>query len=237
MVLHLMMTAGGMVSPPMTPDFPPWRHLNQSFMPNDYNLSLQDVIKILGKAERTVQRYLRDEKLSKQYITTDRGREIRFSESEVKRLADSLTSAGGSSRRQLDDSGGGIVAGLDLKEFFNRYESAVAQVGYFKGKLEAHDDEVKMLTGRVDSLASEKAQVENERKKLEQEKLQAESKIKELAEALEQEKKIVAQKEQEHRKRLQRLRTVYLIMILILLLSTLALSQLGQDIWRALLGR
>ncbi|MEO0228322.1 MAG: helix-turn-helix domain-containing protein, partial [candidate division WOR-3 bacterium] len=152
---------------------PAMAHLNQSFMPNDYNLSLQDVIKILGKAERTVQRYLRDGKLSKQYITTDRGREIRFSESEVKRLADSLTSTGGSSRRQLDDSGGGIVAGLDLKEFFNRYESAVAQVGYFKGKLEAHDDEVKMLTGRVDSLASEKAQIESERKKLEQEKLQA----------------------------------------------------------------
>jgi predicted DNA-binding transcriptional regulator AlpA len=207
------------------------------FMPNDYNLSLQDVIKTLGKAERTVQRYLRDGKLSKQYITTDRGREIRFSESEVKQLADSLAGDGGTGRRHLDDSGGGVMAGLDLKDFFNRYESAVAQVGYFKGRLEAHENEMKMLSGRVDSLAGEKSKLESEQKKLNQEAAQAELKMKELVESLEQEKEATAQKEKEYRARLRRLRAIYLIMVFGLLLSTLALSRLGQDIFGVLLGR
>jgi chromosome segregation ATPase len=198
-------------------------------MPNDYTLSLQDVMKILGKSERTVQRYLRDGKLSKQYITTERGREIRFSESEVKQLADTLTPVG-DTRRRHDDTGGEFMPGLDLKEFFNRYESAVAQVGYFKGKLEAHEHEVKMLAGRVDSLASEKSQLASEQERLKHEKAQAEAKAQELAQTLEQEKAILARKEQEYRAQLRRLRVIYLVMVFSLLALAFVLSPAGQEL-------
>jgi chromosome segregation ATPase len=205
-------------------------------MPNDYTLSLQDVMKILGKSERTVQRYLRDGKLSKQYITTERGREIRFSESEVKQLADTLTPVG-DTRRRHDDTGGEFMPGLDLKEFFNRYESAVAQVGYFKGKLEAHEHEVKMLAGRVDSLASEKSQLASEQERLKHEKAEAEAKAQELAQTLEQEKAALARKEQEYRAQLRRLRVIYLVMVFILLALAFVLSPAGQELLGIWLGQ
>jgi chromosome segregation ATPase len=205
-------------------------------MPNDYTLSLQDVMKILGKSERTVQRYLRDGKLSKQYITTERGREIRFSESEVKQLADTLTPVG-DTRRRHDDTGGEFMPGLDLKEFFNRYESAVAQVGYFKGKLEAHEHEVKMLAGRVDSLASEKSQLASEQERLKHEKAQAEAKAQELAQTLEQEKATLARKEQEYRAQLRRLRVIYLVMVFSLLALAFVLSPAGQELLGIWLGQ
>jgi septal ring factor EnvC (AmiA/AmiB activator) len=205
-------------------------------MPNDYTLSLQDVMKILGKSERTVQRYLRDGKLSKQYITTERGREIRFSESEVKQLADTLTPVG-DTRRRHDDTGGEFMPGLDLKEFFNRYESAVAQVGYFKGKLEAHEHEVKMLAGRVDSLASEKSQLASEQERLKHEKAQAEAKAQELAQTLEQEKATLARKEQEYRTQMRRLRVIYLVMVFILLALAFVLSPAGQELLGIWLGQ
>jgi len=205
-------------------------------MPNDYTLSLQDVMKILGKSERTVQRYLRDGKLSKQYITTERGREIRFSESEVKQLADTLTPVG-DTRRRHDDTGGEFMPGLDLKEFFNRYESAVAQVGYFKGKLEAHEHEVKMLAGRVDSLASEKSQLASEQERLKHEKAQAEAKAQELAQTLEQEKATLARKEQEYLAQLRRLRVIYLVMVFSLLALAFVLSPAGQELLGIWLGQ
>jgi chromosome segregation ATPase len=205
-------------------------------MPNDYTLSLQDVMKILGKSERTVQRYLRDGKLSKQYITTERGREIRFSESEVKQLADTLTPVG-DTRRRHDDTGGEFMPGLDLKEFFNRYESAVAQVGYFKGKLEAHEHEVKMLAGRVDSLASEKSQLASEQERLKHEKAQAEAKAQELAQTLEQEKATLARKEQEYRAQLRRLRVIYFVMVFSLLALAFVLSPAGQELLGIWLGQ
>jgi len=193
-------------------------------------------MKILGKSERTVQRYLRDGKLSKQYITTERGREIRFSESEVKQLADTLTPVG-DTRRRHDDTGGEFMPGLDLKEFFNRYESAVAQVGYFKGKLEAHEHEVKMLAGRVDSLASEKSQLASEQERLKHEKAQAEAKAQELAQTLEQEKATLARKEQEYLAQLRRLRVIYLVMVFSLLALAFVLSPAGQELLGIWLGQ
>lgn len=201
-------------------------------MPDDFTLSLQDATKILGKSERTIFRLIRHGRLSKSSITTERGRELRLSESEIKQLAANLSANGSIPHRQPDANGGSPDStpfGLDLNEFFKRYESAVAQMGYWKGRVEAQENEIKMLTSGRQELAKEKEQLETQRirlsqekaqteeearklaQALEQERSQAQLKAQELQEALEQQKKTLTQKEREYQKRLRQLQFFLLI--------------------------
>jgi len=206
-------------------------------MENDFTLSLQEAMKMLGKSERTVQRYLRQGRLTKQYITTEYGRELRLSKSEVLRLADILSHNGDTPRPGDDATGGRGVFGLDLKEFFKRYESVVAQMGYFRGKLEQQESEIKMLTAGRQELLKGKEQVIAQVKRLSQEKEQVERKVKELQEALEREKRTLSEQEQQYRKRLRRIEIVGLILAFIFLLITFAISPPGQDLIKSWLGQ
>lgn len=226
--------------------------LTTAYMADDFTLSLQDAVKILGKSERTIQRYLRKGRLAKQYITTERGQEIRLRESEVRQLADNLTTNGVTPPDRGDDNGV-TLGGMPLKEFFSRYELAIGRIGYLQGVLEAKDQEVKLLTGRSQEmlnqarvseekatrLAGEKHQLEDEHRKLHQEKSQVELRAKELAEALQQEKQTLSHEEQRYQRQLQRWRTAATIVILLFLfvVAALAASQPMPEILKTWLGQ
>lgn len=160
-------------------------------MPEDFTLTIQDAITILGKSERTIQRYLRYGKLSRHYITTEYGRELRLSETEVKELAATPTPNGDTPRRQGDANDAtptGMFFGMEPKEFLKRYESLMTQLGYFKGQLEAKEQETKLLTGRTQGMMRELQAKEQKAAELVQAKIEAERRARELAEALEAEK-------------------------------------------------
>lgn len=51
--------------------------------PEDYELTLNDAAKALGKSKRTIHRYIEQGRLSKIYQITDHGKEIRLKRKEV----------------------------------------------------------------------------------------------------------------------------------------------------------
>lgn len=65
---------------------------------DDYNLSYADVVSILGRTERTIQRYIKQGRLTKQKVLSEEGTLIRFSESEVNRLKEELLRNGSQPR-------------------------------------------------------------------------------------------------------------------------------------------
>jgi hypothetical protein len=179
-------------------------------MTDDFTLSLQDAAQILRRSERTIQRLLQKGRLSKKYIATERGQELRLSQSEVKQLADNPPSNGVTPHDKGDDNGvtpDGTFFGIEPKEFLRRYESVITQMGYLKGQLEAKEQEMRLLTGRTQEmvnqlrsneqkaaqLAREKERLEQEQRQAAQARAEAERKAKELQEALESERRRLAE--------------------------------------------
>jgi multidrug resistance efflux pump len=128
-------------------------------------LTLHDVAKLLAMSERSVRRYVQRGQLTSQYTSTDKGRELRFFETEVEKLlSDMARTRPASSGQDMDSArtGGhkaeftGFSGTIDLKEFFTRYEHLLGQLGYFQAKAE----EVKLLTERAESLSKDKQALE-----------------------------------------------------------------------------
>lgn len=122
-------------------------------MSEDRLLTLQEVANLLAVSSRSVRRYVQRGQLSARYETTPKGRELRFPESEVKELLQDMAKSRPHSSGQPMDKGQNadrmFTGTLDIRDFFNRYEKLVGQLGYFQAKAE----ETKLLTERVESLA------------------------------------------------------------------------------------
>ena len=99
-----------------------------------YKLSLDEAAKALGKSKRTVHRYIDRGKLSKVYITTDHGKEIRLKREEVLDLALQLNKK----ESNLSDSepfDSDDPLNLNIREVLSRYERTLYQLGEMAEKL------------------------------------------------------------------------------------------------------
>jgi predicted DNA-binding transcriptional regulator AlpA len=128
-------------------------------------LTLHEVAKLLAMSERSVRRYVQRGQLTSQYVSTEKGRELRFSETEVQKVLSDMAKTRPAPSGQPVDSGrtdgqkaefSGFSGTIDLKEFFTRYEHLLGQLGYFQAKAE----EVKLLSERAESLIKDKQELE-----------------------------------------------------------------------------
>ena len=107
---------------------------NQEESIEDYNLSLEEAAKALGKSKRTVHRYIERGKLSKHYVTTDHGKEIRLKREEVLDLALQLNKNDVNlSESEPFDSDDPL--NLNIREVLSRYERTLYQLGEMAEKL------------------------------------------------------------------------------------------------------
>jgi len=105
----------------------------------DYNLSLEEAANVLGKSKRTVHRYIERGKLSKHYITTDHGKEIRLKREEVLNLALKLKEKDSDlSDSEPFDSNDPL--NLNIREVLSRYERTLYQLGEMAEKLKTKKD-------------------------------------------------------------------------------------------------
>lgn len=132
-------------------------------------LTVAEAVNLLGVSDRTIRRYVRQGKLTRRSISTERSRETRFLEDEVLKLKSDMTdtrllagqeAATGRPRSQGATS---VVTGtLDIARLMERYEAAIQQLGYLRGKLEAQENEVKMLHSASDERRSESEQLKSQ---------------------------------------------------------------------------
>jgi len=109
---------------------------NNKNNPEDYELTLTEAAKALGKSKRTVHRYIEGGKLSKVYVSTDHGREIRLKREEILKLAVKLNEA----KTDLDSEepfASGDPLNLNIREVLSRYERTLYQLGEMAEKLSA----------------------------------------------------------------------------------------------------
>lgn len=137
----------------------------------DYNLTLKEAAKALGKSSRTVHRYIEKGKLSRTYVTTDHGKEIRLKRTEVLELAVKLNEA----EPNLDDEdlfASGDPLNLNIREVLSRYERTLYQLGEISERLKATKD----------NFRDEKMELEEERDRLKIELLTKKSELSTLRE-------------------------------------------------------
>ena len=107
---------------------------NQENSIEDYSLSLSEAAKALGKSKRTVHRYIEHGKLSKHYVTTDHGKEVRLKREEVLNLALQLNENDVKfSESEPFDSDDPL--NLNIREVLTRYERTLYQLGEMAEKL------------------------------------------------------------------------------------------------------
>ena len=131
-------------------------------MTDDFSLTVEQVAKLLTVSTRTVRRFVQRGQLTKHYQVVGKARELRFSEEEVSALRKDMTKGRQTTTGQDIDSdrtpGQAFSGSIDIKDFLQRYEAAVGQLGYFRAKAE----EVQLLTARADSLAKANQNLEGE---------------------------------------------------------------------------
>lgn len=120
---------------------------------NDYTLTLEGAAQIIGRSERTVQRYVRAGELSQIYVMGPKGKEARLSKSELvslaKKMASGLGSAlGGGAGRPRATKTGTEQVNLNIMDLLQRHE----QIIYRLGQLEAKTENVAFLEERARSL-------------------------------------------------------------------------------------
>ena len=77
----------------------------------EYDPSVKQAAKTLGKPTRTVHRYIDKGKLSRTYVTTDHGREIRLKSGEIIQLATKLNDTDGKTPKgDIGEEGSGCVS-------------------------------------------------------------------------------------------------------------------------------
>jgi len=112
---------------------------NQEESIEDYNLSLEETANVLGKSKRTVHRYIERGKLSKHYVTTDHGKEIRLKREEVLDLAvklnDEVSDFDSKEPFASDDP-----LNLNIREVLSRYERTLYELGEMDEKLKTKKD-------------------------------------------------------------------------------------------------
>ena len=140
----------------------------------DYDLSIKEAAKTLGKSTRTVHRYIERGKLSRVYVTTENGKEIRLKSREVLRLAAKLNDKDGKpSEGEPGEEGPGPFGSddptrLNIRELLSRYERTLWQLGEISEKLKEtkhkKEEQVNQLKQERDQLkvrlTNKKSQIE-----------------------------------------------------------------------------
>lgn len=163
--------------------------------PENQLLSLEEASDVLRVSTRTVRRWIKDGKLERVTVQGKFGPEIRLKREQVLTLSKgyvNVTVSGG--QAGADKSADGVQGSvIRLEDFLDRLEdvqkekeSAVARMAYLQGRLEAQENEVKMLKSSSEERQSEAAhlktqliEVESQKKSLE-EQLQKQRRIRPL---------------------------------------------------------
>ncbi|MEK9147737.1 MAG: hypothetical protein AAB593_02415 [Patescibacteria group bacterium] len=122
-----------------------------------YSMSIQEASKVLNKASRSVHRYIVAKKLSKIYIHTENGKEVRLKPEEVKALNRELHGLGPkiiNSDNEKQKTMQDIKSNKDsfiAQELLSRYEQAMFRLG----QLNANEKQVLLLEEKTNSMRSE----------------------------------------------------------------------------------
>lgn len=134
-------------------------------------LSIEEASDILRVSTRTVRRWIKDGKLERVTVQGKFGPEIRLKRDQV------LTMARRDDKGSVNGGQDGVDKAVDsvqapvirLEDFLDRLEemqkekeSAVARMAYLQGKLEAQENEVKMLKSASDERHSEAEQLKTQ---------------------------------------------------------------------------
>ncbi|MCF7889853.1 helix-turn-helix domain-containing protein [Candidatus Bipolaricaulota bacterium] len=146
----------------------------------DYELSVKQAAKALGKSTRTIHRYIEKGKLSRTYVTTENGKEIRLKSGEIIRLAAKLNESDGKPPEgDTGEEGPGPFGSddpthLDIREVLSRYERTLYQLGEMSEKLkeakQKKEEQVRELKQERDQLkvrlTNKKSQIETLREEV-----------------------------------------------------------------------
>lgn len=114
-------------------------------MADDFNLTYTDVEKILGRTERTIQRYVKRGKLEVRKVVTSTGEQAFFSQVQVEKLKKELD------QQAPDDSKGDAVTRQLVQ-----YEAVLSvfqnQMHSREKKLDEQEREIRLLTQQVGKL-------------------------------------------------------------------------------------
>ena len=123
-----------------------------------YSMSIQGASKVLNKASRSVHRYIVAKKLSKIYIHTENGKEVRLKPEEVEALNRELHGLGPkiveSAEKKQNKTMQDIKSNKDsaiAQELLSRYEQAMFRLG----QLNANEKQVLLLEEKANSMRSE----------------------------------------------------------------------------------
>ena len=125
----------------------------------DYNLSVKEAAKKLGKSVTTIHRYVNKGKLSGKYVDTEHGKEVRLKNSEVEELAEELNEKPEKLPEGADLPPNSYEGQVDTLKLLERYERTLYQLGQLTEKLEqnkkAKQDKVNRLEEKVQRLQSQ----------------------------------------------------------------------------------
>jgi len=128
----------------------------------DYDLSVKQAAKALGKSIRTIHRYIDKGKLSRTYVTTENGKEIRLKSGEIIRLAARLNETDGKAPEgETGKNGSGPFGSddpthLNIREVLARYERTLYQLGETSEKLK---EAKKQKEEKIGKLSQERDQL------------------------------------------------------------------------------
>lgn len=123
--------------------------------PLDFNLSVKEAAKKLGKSITTIHRYVNKGKLSGEYVNTDHGREVRLREDEVEDLAEKLGNVDElqNEKEVFEENKDSI----NIRQLLERYERTLYQLGELNERLKQKDRAKKE---KIDQLETEKERLE-----------------------------------------------------------------------------
>lgn len=122
-----------------------------------HNISVKEAAKALGKSITTVHRYIDQGKLSKSYVTTDHGREVRLKPDEVLKLAQRLNERAASQQGKDDLFSSDNPFIINIREVLSRHERTLYKLGELTQEL---DNVKKTSDERIRELEEERERLQ-----------------------------------------------------------------------------
>jgi len=201
-------------------------------MPESKSITSKEAAVLLGVSDRTVRRYVAKGLLDKTYVDGIYGKELRLDRDQVLKLADqNLSRAREDGQEGPDQRGRGANNRyiLDVVQLWEKLEKAqadkeqaVARLGYVQGKLDAQQEEIKLLTSRAQSLAEERQKAQEVLSKAEAEKRAVQ--------------KVMEDKERDYQIQIRRLGLFYTAILLLIVTLAFIFSPVLARILQSLLS-
>lgn len=122
-----------------------------------YNVTAKAAAKALGKSITTIHRYIDKGRLSKVYVNTDHGREVRLRPDEILKLAQKLNEREFNRQAEEDLFSSDNPFIINIREVLSRYERTLYQVGELTEKLE---NQKAKMDKRIQELEDEKERLQ-----------------------------------------------------------------------------